>query len=54
MADTIGVNRKWIQHAGTAEEHFDIAFSKRALAVKNGAVEITIWQAAEIRMSRRE
>lgn len=40
MADTIGVQRKWIQDAGTAREHFDIAKSKRASAIKAGAVEV--------------
>lgn len=41
MADRIGVARKWIQHRGTPKEHFDICLSKRALAVANGAKEIT-------------
>ena len=41
MADTIGVKRKWIQHKGTPKEHFDICLSKRALAVKAGAIEIS-------------
>ncbi|WP_250502788.1 DUF4031 domain-containing protein [Caballeronia sp. AZ7_KS35] len=40
MADRIGVARKWIQKAGTYHEHFDIALSKRALAVAAGALEI--------------
>jgi len=40
MADRIGVARKWIQHAGTAREHFDICKSKRALAVLAGAKEV--------------
>lgn len=41
MADRIGVARKWIQKAGTPKEHFDICLSKRALAVRFGAKEIT-------------
>lgn len=41
MADKIGVARKWIQHAGRYDQHFDIALSKRALAVQAGAVEVT-------------
>ena len=41
MADRIGVQRKWIQYPGTYREHFDIALTKRALAVKAGAKEIT-------------
>ena len=40
MADRIGVQRKWIQKAGTADEHFDIAKGKRALAVTGGAIEV--------------
>lgn len=47
MADRIGVARKWFQRpAGTglpgmvaSWEHFDIALSKRAIAVRNGAIE---------------
>ena len=41
MVDKIGVQRKWIQKAGTYAEHFDICLSKRKLAVKAGAVELT-------------
>lgn len=37
MADTIGVNRKWIQAPGTWKEHFDISKSKKALAIQAGA-----------------
>jgi hypothetical protein len=40
MVDKIGVQRKWIQHPGTCNEHFDICFSKRQKAVKLGAHEI--------------
>lgn len=41
MADRIGVDRKWIQKAGTAKEHFDICLTKRRLAVAFGAKQIT-------------
>lgn len=41
MADKIGVARKWIQKRGTKYEHFDIALSKRAIAVRCGAIEVT-------------
>ncbi len=41
MAFRIGVARRWLQHAGTSREHFDISLGRRALAVKSGAVEIT-------------
>jgi hypothetical protein len=36
MADKIGVQRKW--HQG---DHYDIALSKRKLAIEHGAVAIT-------------
>jgi hypothetical protein len=48
MADRIGVQRKWIQghptlsfgkHRNASWAHFDIAMSKRALAVQAGAIE---------------
>ncbi|RJT42110.1 DUF4031 domain-containing protein [Mesorhizobium waimense] len=48
MADKIGVQRKWIQghqtlsfgkYRNASWVHFDIAMSKRALAVKAGAIE---------------
>ena len=42
MADLIGVRRKWLQKPGTAQEHFDICMAKRALAVKAGAIEVTM------------
>jgi hypothetical protein len=41
MVDRIGVDRKWIQYPGTAKEHFDVAMSKRALAIKAGAREVS-------------
>ncbi|SMD18196.1 DUF4031 domain-containing protein [Rhizobium sp. RU36D] len=48
MADRIGVQRKWIQghpdlsfgpHRQARWVHFDIALSKRKLAIRNGAIE---------------
>ena len=44
FVDKIGVARKWIQHAGQGRGrvHFDIAMSKRRLAIEAGAVEITL------------
>jgi hypothetical protein len=48
MADKIGVQQKW--HQG---DHFDIALSKRALAVAAGAVEISWKQAGCMHMRRR-
>lgn len=42
MVDKIGVARKWIQFPGTPKEHFDIAKSKRALAIQHGAIPVTM------------
>ncbi|SPA44653.1 DUF4031 domain-containing protein [Cupriavidus taiwanensis] len=53
MADKIGVQRKWLQKAGTHHEHFDIAKSKRALAVQHGAIEIDRAGLVEILKKRR-
>ncbi|WP_454734333.1 DUF4031 domain-containing protein [Cupriavidus pauculus] len=53
MADKIGVARRWLQKAGTLQEHFDIAKSKRALAVQFGAIEIDRAGLVEILRSRR-
>lgn len=53
MADRIGVVRRWHQHPGTPSSHFDIALSKRALAIKAGAVEITWRQCACMTALRR-
>lgn len=41
MADRIGVDRKWYQYPKKSRyPHYDIALSKRALAVEAGAKEI--------------
>jgi hypothetical protein len=53
MADRIGVARKWLQKAGTAQEHFDIALSKRALAVAAGANEISMMELGRIIRAKR-
>jgi len=53
MADQIGVARRWLQKAGSHHEHFDIAMSKRALAVQLGAVEITMSQLGRIVRAKR-
>lgn len=47
MADAIGVARRWCQHEGTTREHYDVCLSKRAKAVKRGAVEVTRRELAE-------
>lgn len=41
-ADRIGVSRKWLQQPPKASwVHFDIALSKRAIAIRHGAIECT-------------
>ncbi len=53
MVDKIGVQRKWIQDYGLPREHFDIALSKRALAVSFGAKEITMRELSSITSKRQ-
>lgn len=53
MADTIGVARKWHQKPGTTHSHYDIAMSKRALAVAAGAIEIDRRGVADLLTSKR-
>ncbi len=40
MADKIGLKRSWFQDKRTP--HYDLSKSKRALAVKHGAIEINL------------
>ena len=54
MADRIGVARKWIQNPGTPREHFDIALSKRALAVAAGARECSWREIAALLKAKLE
>lgn len=54
MADRIGVQRRWLQYAGTHHEHFDIAMSKRRLAVAAGAVEVSRLQLGRMLRDRWE
>jgi hypothetical protein len=49
MADRIGVARKWYQG-----DHYDIALSKRAFAIRHGAVEVTRRQLAFMLRNRRK
>ncbi|MER9665500.1 DUF4031 domain-containing protein [Mesorhizobium sp. M0130] len=53
MADKIGVDRKWLQKAGTPHEHFDIALSKRGLAISAGAVKVSRMELGRIIRARR-
>lgn len=53
MSRTIGVAARWLQHAGEAGEHFDIAKNKRELAIAAGAVPITVRQCSAMCARRR-
>lgn len=37
MAWQLGLDVRWLQHPGRPDEHFDVAASKRELAIKLGA-----------------
>ena len=54
MADYIGVARKWCQYPGTYKEHYDIALSKRKLAVECGAKEVTWREVGEMETRKRK
>ena len=54
MVDKIGVARAWIQWKDTPKEHFDIALSKKKLAIEAGAIEVTSKQLVEIMRRKRE
>lgn len=41
MADRIGVARRWIQHADTPKEHYDICLAARRKALAAGAIVVT-------------
>jgi len=53
MADRIGVRQQWHQYPGTPRSHFDICLSKRALAVRAGAIEISGMKLGRILLARR-
>lgn len=53
MADMIGVQRKWIQDAGTGREHFDVAMIKRELAIENGAIPVGMRILSRARIERK-
>lgn len=55
MADKIGVQRKWWQSPEkTSGSHYDIALSKKALALRYGAVQITWRQCGMMNIRRRK
>jgi hypothetical protein len=54
MADRIGIQRKWLQKAGTTSEHFDVCLSKRTAAVCAGAKQITQRELGAKLLARRK
>lgn len=53
MVDKIGVERKWIQYKGTYHEHFDIAMWKRELAIKHGAIPISMFDTLKYQLKKK-
>lgn len=54
MADRIGIDRRyWQAPPKVSTSHYDITQSKRALAVKAGAIEVSMQQLAAMAASRR-
>lgn len=53
MADRIGVARRWLQHAGTYREHYDISLGARRRALAAGAIEVGWRDVAELLRRRR-
>lgn len=53
MASRIGVALQWHQHPGRHDSHFDICLSKKMLAMRAGARQITRREAAAM-CSRRQ
>lgn len=54
MAQSIGVAKRWWQSPQkTSGSHYDIALSKRKLAIAQGAIEIDVRQLAAMNRRRR-
>lgn len=53
LADRIGVARKWHQAPPKHSSHYDIALTKKALALAAGAIAITWRQAGAMNARRR-
>jgi hypothetical protein len=53
MADRIGVARRWFQNLGSGP-HYDIAMTKRELALQHGARAVTLRQLAMMNQDRRK
>lgn len=53
MADRIGVARRWFQDKPN-HPHYDVSISKRTLAVKFGAKEITMQELVKIETVKKD
>lgn len=53
MADVIGVARRWWQAPPKHNSHYDIAMTKRSLALQHGAIECTMREAVYLTRSKR-
>lgn len=53
MAGRLGLRAAWAQHVNTWQEHFDISQTKRAEAIRYGAVEVTQRELVRILRDRR-
>lgn len=40
MAQRIGCRPRWLQHPGTAKEHYDVPLFRKAMALSLGAQEV--------------
>jgi hypothetical protein len=54
MADKIDVARKWIQKEGTRWEHYDVCRTKRNLAIKAGAIEVSTKDIAKLSIAKKK
>lgn len=53
MAAKIGIARKWHQAPPRHSSHYDICLSKKVLAIKNGAVAVTMRQLGMMNRERK-
>lgn len=47
FAGKIGLKTSWLQYVKNEMPHYDLVASKRKLAVKTGAIELTLYEAGE-------
>lgn len=53
LARAIGAQPGWLQHAGTPKEHYDLPLSRKARALKLGALLITQRQTVRLIQQKR-